>query len=81
MSMSREEAHRCHVWQEMFANEFPSLRIFFWKLPSGEYEVQVRRCNAYTHRAEELLMTDKVPTLFFGQFPSPEFITKCAIVA
>lgn len=81
--MNSEEARRCEHWRALLQHEFPTLVFHFWKNENGGYLVRVRRSlQGYpSSRAGEEVYAETFPTLFIGQWPSPEFITKCAIIA
>jgi hypothetical protein len=80
--MNQQEAQRCERWRVMLQAEFPTLMFHFWKDQNGGYLVQVRRTmQGHHYKAGEPLFAETFPTLVIGQWPPPEFIAKCAIMA
>lgn len=65
----------------MLQDEFPTLVFQFWKEQDGGYLVRIRRTLQGTYRAGEVVYEETFPSIFIGQWPPPELITKCAILA
>jgi hypothetical protein len=86
MKLSEGEERRCSQWRTMLVSEFPTLHFFFWKNEGGTFTVRVLRRTGYTHadptfRNGETLFEEEFPSLFVGQFPTPEFVSKLALMS